>query len=86
MPDKSSQSGPQQGRQPGEQATRERQAELGRLAQSIGEQGLTELQRKIARGEPLNLTVDEIVRLVTNGVELERSARGEHTEGSAVVE
>ena len=37
------------------------------LAQFIGEQGLAELHRKIERGEPLNLTVDEIVRLVTRG-------------------
>jgi hypothetical protein len=55
-------------------ATREAQAQLGRFAQSIGEKALAELQSKIERGEPLGLTVDEIVSLVTAGVELERSA------------
>ena len=54
-----------------------KQAELGMLAQSLGEKALAELQGKIERGEPLNLTVDQIIRLVTAGAELERQARGE---------
>lgn len=74
----SPQSGHERARESRERrATRESRAELGMLAQSIAEQGLAELQQKIERGEPLNLTVEQIIALVTAGAELERRARGE---------
>lgn len=57
--------------------TRQELAELGVLAQSIGELGLAELRGKVERGEPLNLTVDQIINLVTVGAELERRVREE---------
>ena len=57
-------------------ALRQKQAELGMLAQSLGERALAELQSKVDRGEPLNLTVRDIVALVTEGANLERQARG----------
>ena len=57
-------------------AARLKQAELGMLAQSLGERALAELQSKVDRGEPLNLTVDQIIALITEGANLERQARG----------
>ena len=58
-------------------AMRRRQARIGMAMQSVGSYGLRELQQKIERGEPLNLTVDEIVNLMRVGAELERRAVGE---------
>lgn len=59
---------------------RERQGKLGMAMQSIGTQGLKELQAKLAAGTPLGLTVDECVRMISEGAKIERSARGEDAE------
>ena len=58
-------------------AMRRRQIRLGMAMQSIASYGLRELQQKVERGEPLGLTVDEIVNLMRVGAELERRALGE---------
>jgi hypothetical protein len=56
---------------------RRRQARLGLALQSVASYGLRELQQKVERGEPLGLTVEEIVNLMRIGAELERRAVGE---------
>jgi hypothetical protein len=61
-------------------AMRERQARLGMLMQGIAAHALAEWQRKIEQGVPLNLTVDEIVRLLDVGARLQQKARGEERE------
>jgi hypothetical protein len=54
---------------------RQRQAEIGRRALAIVDVALRELEQKIARGEPLNMTCADALRLRDVGRELlERSA------------
>lgn len=58
-------------------AMRRRQAEAGVLLQEVATEGLAELERRMARGQPLNLSVDQICRLAEVGSRIERKARGE---------
>jgi hypothetical protein len=57
---------------------RQRQAEIGRRALAIVDVALRELEQKIARGEPLNMTCADALKLRDVGRELlERSAEKE---------
>lgn len=59
---------------------RERQAQVGMALQAIAAQALQELQERMKQGLPLNLSTDDICRLVDVGSRLERLARGEDKE------
>ena len=48
--------------------------------QSVATKALAEYQEKISRGEPLNLSPDEIIELVKLGSELEAKAFGPERE------
>lgn len=52
-----------------------RQARLGALAQEVALAALTELQKKMERGEPLNLTAGEAMDLLAVGLRMERDAQ-----------
>ena len=58
-------------------AMRRRQAEAGAQLQEIATEGLAELARRMVRGQPLDLSVEQICRLAEVGSRLERLARGE---------
>jgi len=57
---------------------RHRHAELGRRALAIADVALRELEAKVARGEAVNMTREEALRLRDAGAEMvERAAQGE---------
>ena len=58
-------------------AVRERQIRLAMSLQALGAQGLIELQKKIERGESLNMSVADILTMAKAGTRLVRSSLGE---------
>jgi hypothetical protein len=58
-------------------AARERQIRIAMSLQALGTRGLIELQERIERGDPLNMTVADILTLAKMGTELVRSSLGE---------
>jgi hypothetical protein len=56
-------------------AMHRRQAELGKLAQKVAFHGLRELEAKMERNEPLNMSVAEAMDLLTVGMRMERVAK-----------
>src|ERR1035437_6599925 len=55
-------------------AMRRRQAELGKLAQKVALAGLRELEAKMQRNEPLNMSVAEAMDLLTVGMRMEKQS------------
>jgi hypothetical protein len=60
---------------------RERQAKIGAAMQGIATYALVELQNRMDGKLPLNLTTDEITRMMDVGARMESRARGEEREG-----
>ena len=52
-----------------------RQAKLGALAQEVALAALTELQKKMERNEPLNLSAGEALEMLNIGLKMERDAQ-----------